>query len=74
MVVLLVEELGGGEGGAVVCAEGGGGEGRALETGDTVGLGETELIGERGQAVWRERTGKMVKWFDYIPPFNWYWC
>ncbi len=51
MLVLLVEELGGGEGGAVVWAEGGGGEGRALETGDTVGLGETEFIGERGQAT-----------------------
>lgn len=44
-------EFGGGEGGAVVCVEGGGGEGRAWETGETVGLGDTDGIGERGQAT-----------------------
>ncbi len=60
MEVVLLGELGGGEGGAVVCVEGGGGEGRALEKGDTVGLGETELIGERGQAVWGEGESKVA--------------
>jgi len=43
--------LGGGEGGTVVCVEGGGGEGKACDTGDTTGLGETELIGDKGQAT-----------------------
>ena len=44
-------ELGGGEGGAVVSAEGGGGEGSACETGEHSGLGVRDFTGDKGHAA-----------------------
>lgn len=59
MAVVWVE-LGGGEGGAVVCVEGGGGEGRAGKTGDTTGLGVTELMGDSGRATCEVHTATVM--------------
>ena len=60
MAVVWVE-LGGGEGGAVVCVEGGGGEGRAGKTGDTTGLGVTELMGDSGRATCEVQTATVTQ-------------